>query len=166
MDTPPSLKWRGRLIRYAPLFLWIAFIFYLSSGQGSFEQTSRFIRPLLEFFFPGTSPESISFYHGIVRKLAHPTVYAVLGYLSIRAFTSLESQKLQRKFVFLSVLLVVCVAALDEFNQSFLSVRTGSIWDVLLDSVGGVLAIGLYILYRRLRSKPEIDSSTVTNASN
>ena len=44
-------KWREAVTVYAPLFLWIGVIFYFSSGQGSMAETSRFIRPLLEFLF-------------------------------------------------------------------------------------------------------------------
>ncbi len=45
-------KWRERIIRYAPLILWIGLIMLLSTGQASMSNTSHFIRPVLEFFFP------------------------------------------------------------------------------------------------------------------
>ncbi len=148
------------MIRYAPVLFWIGVIFYLSGGGGSFSETSRFIRPLLEFFFPGAPPETLALYHGIIRKLAHPTVYAILALLAVRAFFSSQNILLRRHFAIASMLLVVCVAGLDEFNQSFSAVRTGSIWDVLLDSIGGAVAITLSILYLRRRSSMFTSSDT------
>ena len=125
---------------YAPLLLWIAVIFFLSSGQGSSGRTSLIIRPILEFLFPSASEETLLFYHGVIRKLAHLTEYAVLGLLACRAFRNLS-----RRYLF-ALGLVVLVAALDEFNQSFNPLRTGSAWDVAIDVSGGIVAIALTYL--------------------
>jgi VanZ family protein len=133
------------LTRYLPLFVWIGVIFFLSSGQGSMSQTSRIIRPLLEFLFPSATPETILFYHGIIRKLAHLTEYAVLGFLACRAFAAFR-----RPFI-CAALLVLAVAAIDETNQSFNPARTGSQVDVLIDLSGGLVAIGLSWIWMRRR---------------
>ena len=100
-------------------------------------QTSRIIRPILEFLFPTASPETITFYHGIIRKLAHFTEYAVLGFLAFRGLVG-------RKYrFFFAALLVLIVAAIDETNQSFNPARTGSPIDVSIDVCGGLIAIVL-----------------------
>ncbi|MGQ0542833.1 MAG: VanZ family protein [Blastocatellia bacterium] len=156
VETDDKWKRRKWLTAYAPLFIWILVIFYLSSGQGSFEETSRIIRPLLEFFFPDFSPETIDRYHAFIRKLAHPAVYAVLGLLSCRAF--------QKPTLFAWVpkasLLVVSVAVLDELNQSFIGSRTGSTWDVALDSAGGLSAVFIFwLVFWRRRSSVKISHS-------
>jgi VanZ family protein len=53
-----------------------------------------------------------------------------------------------------TLLLVVTVAAVDETRQAFSSVRTGSPIDVLIDSSGALVAIGVAVLYlRRQRSQ-------------
>ncbi|HSI88726.1 MAG TPA: hypothetical protein VK918_06690, partial [Pyrinomonadaceae bacterium] len=62
---------RGRLIRYAPLFFWIAVIFTLSTGAGSLNSTSLIVGPVLRFLFPDATAETLLFYHSIVRKAAH-----------------------------------------------------------------------------------------------
>ena len=122
-------------------------IFFLSSGQGASTQTSRIIRPLLEFFFPAASFETIAFYHGIIRKLAHFTEYAVLGLLACRAFAELTRR---RHLLIFSALLVLAIAVIDETNQSFNPERTGSPVDVLIDLSGGLAAIGIaYLVSRR-----------------
>lgn len=147
-----SSKWLGRLGRYGPLALWIGVIFYFSSSFGSFNQTSRFIRPLLEFLFPGASPTLLAEYHGYIRKIAHFAAYAVLGVVSARAFGR-SSQRILRVYWFLvSLLLVVTVASLDELNQSYSSLRTGSLYDVLIDLAGGLTALCfLYFVSNRRR---------------
>lgn len=151
-------KRRGRFFRYAPLLFWIGVIFYLSGGQGSFEQTSRFIRPLLEFFFPNASPETLSLYHIYVRKLAHPTVYAVLAVLAARAFVSSSKRLLNLRWPIAAIGLVILIAGLDELNQTFLTSRTGSPWDVVLDTIGGAVALIFCIFYFRRRSSADIGS--------
>ena len=145
-----------RLIRYAPLLIWIGVIFFLSSGQASMPETSRFIRPLLEFFFPLASPESLVVFHGYIRKFAHLAEYAVVGFFAARAFSTSSIEILRKYWIVLSLVLVVLIAGLDEFNQSLDSSRTSSIWDVLLDVAGGVLAISFYYLLtgqNRLRKR-------------
>jgi VanZ family protein len=163
MEPIFSEKRRGRIIRYAPLFIWIGVIFYLSSSQGSFGHTSRFIRPLLEFLFPAASPETLALYHGYVRKFAHPAVYAVLGLAAAHAF-AYSSKTLLNSFWHVSACtLVVIVAIFDEINQSYNPARTGSTWDVLLDSVGGGIAVFVLYFISRRRSTGKKGNWDVTD---
>lgn len=114
--------------------------------------TSRFIRPLLIFLFPDAAEETLALYHGFIRKLAHPTVYAGLAFFAFRVF-SLSSKEVFRKFWFaFSLLLVLTVASLDELNQSRLASRTGSPFDVLLDTAGGLIMLGALYFYDRRRA--------------
>lgn len=144
----------GRFMHYAPLFLWIGVIFFLSSGQASMSNTSRVIRPILEWLLPAVSEETIAFLLILIRKAAHPTVYALLGFFAARAFSS-SGKTLHGKYWFLiSLVLVFSVASIDETNQSLISSRTGSFYDVLLDTAGGLTALLLYLFYKsRLKYK-------------
>ncbi len=137
-------KWRERIIRYAPLILWIGLIMFLSSGQGSMPNTSRFIRPLLEFLFPDAPEEILIVYHGYIRKLAHVAEYAILAFWAARAFVSSNKNFLRRLWFACSFILVLAVASIDETNQSFLNSRTGSIYDVLIDVSGGTAMILIF----------------------
>ncbi len=134
---------RGRLGRYAPVFLWIGVIFYLSSDGGSISETSRFIRPLLQFLFPSAPFETIELYHGYIRKGAHLIEYAVLASLAVRALAGSSNVKLRDLRYILPVALAATVATVDEVNQSFSASRTGSGWDVLLDVTGSVIMSAL-----------------------
>ncbi len=121
---------------FAPLFVWIGVIFFLSSPQGSMSQTSLFIRPVLQFLFPAAPEETISVYHTYIRKTAHFTEYAVLAFLAFRSLVMTFLSIDNLKYIF-PLVLVVSISSLDEFNQSFEISRTSSFRDVLLDILGG-----------------------------
>ena len=104
-------------------------------------QTSRFIRPLLEFLFPAAPEETLHLYHGYLRKFAHFAEYAILAFLALRAFATSSSAAVQKYRYLLSLAVVVLIAAIDEANQGFSAARTGSAWDVLLDISGGIVMI-------------------------
>ncbi len=138
-----SSVWRGRVLRYAPLFLWIGLIFFLSGGQAAMSETSRFIRPLLMFLFPNTPEATLIIYHGYIRKFAHFAEYAALAFFAFRAFSLSSIEFLQKYRFIVSFILVLSIAALDEFNQSFSAARTGSFQDVLLDAFGGLTMLAI-----------------------
>lgn len=144
-----GIDWRGRLWAYAPLILWVCVIFLLSSPQGSMSETSRIIGPLITFFFPEMPEASRQIIHGYVRKTAHFTEYAMLAFLTARACAATLSLARWRYLV--PVASVSAVAFLDEFNQTFLASRTGSIWDVALDISGGIVMITALWLIGRPR---------------
>lgn len=139
-----SKRRRERFIRYAPLLIWIAVIFFLSSGQGSMTQTSLFIRPFLEFLFPETPESTITIYHGYIRKFAHFAEYSALGFLASRAFFYSSRVVIKKYWFFFALGFVIFVASFDEANQAFNPARTASAWDTLLDITGGATAIFFY----------------------
>lgn len=139
---------REQIFRYAPLFLWIGIVLFASTGSASMSQTSRFVRPLLEFLFPQTPEEILIVYHGYIRKSAHFIEYAILAFWASRAFVGSRKLFLQKYWFIFSFLLVLLVASIDETNQSFNQARTGSIWDVMLDCAGGATMILFFYLVR------------------
>lgn len=144
----PASKRRKWLTAYAPLVIWIAVIMGLGSGLGAMNETSRFIRPLLEFLFPSTPPEILSIYHGYIRKVAHITEYAILAVLARRAFIDFWKPSM------LAIGFVLVVATADELNQSFDARRTGTPVDVMVDVAGGVIGLAIWWIGSRLFRKP------------
>lgn len=140
-----------RFFRYGPLLVWLGVIAWLSSDSGAMSETSRFVRPVLRFLFPDASEETILTLHGLVRKSAHVFVYSVLAFLAARAFFRTSVAGIRRLWPAAAIGLVFAIASLDELNQSFSGgTRTGSIWDVALDTASGAAAIGLiYLLLNR-----------------
>lgn len=142
--------WHGRFFRYVPLILCIGLILFASTTNASMSNTSRFIRPLLEFIFPNTPEATLIIYHGYIRKFAHFGEYAILAFFASRAFWCSSKLILQKYWFLFVLLLVLFVASIDELNQSFDITRTGSIYDVLLDGVGGSFMILCFSAYKYL----------------
>ena len=134
------------LSRYLPLVIWLAFIFFASSDSFNAGNTSRIIGPLVLWLFPHTSPETLATIHFIVRKLAHFTEYAILGFLAARAFRP------RPRWFLISLILIAVYALLDEYHQSFVPSRTASIFDSLIDTAGGLSAL---IFVSRKRAKTQ-----------
>jgi len=116
-------------------------------------QTSRIIKPLIEFFFPTASPETVLIVHAAIRKTAHFVEYAVLATLAARAYGRAASNQVRGKWAIWALITVVAVAAADEFVQSFNVTRTGSPFDVLLDLAGGIAGLLFFAAFVRLRSR-------------
>jgi VanZ family protein len=136
---------RGFLKFWLPVLAWIIFIFVGSTELLSAEHTSRFIGPFLRWFAPHISTATIASIQLVVRKGAHLTEYAILAALLCRAmrFSS------QRWFGALGISAIY--AALDEFHQSFVTSRTGTPWDVLVDCIGAMIGLMFYRLLHNRR---------------
>ncbi|MGB7924945.1 MAG: VanZ family protein [Pyrinomonadaceae bacterium] len=144
---------RERFRRYAPLVGWMLLIFIASTGELSAPNTSRILRPLLLWLFPGISEETLASVHFMVRKAAHFTEYAILAIFAARAFVTSSHERLRRAWVFVTALLVVLYSLSDEYHQSFVASRTGSIYDSLIDISGGLAALAVYALWRQRKAK-------------
>jgi VanZ family protein len=144
-------KTAQRVSRYLPLALWMVFISVASTSEFSGANTSRIIRPFVLWLFPGTSEATLQIIHFSVRKLAHFTEYAVMGFLAARAFSTSLSESLKRRWFFVGFGLVVVYALLDEYHQSFVPSRTASIYDSMIDSAGGLAGL---LIYARRRRQP------------
>ncbi len=129
------------------------YILLASTTQASMSNTSRFIRPLLEFLFPNTPEETLILYHGYIRKLAHLSEYAILAFWASRAFWSSSVNFLQKYWFIISLATVFLVASIDEYNQSFNLLRTGSIYDVWLDVSGGLWMIMVLQVWRVFKAR-------------
>lgn len=132
---------RERLWRYGPLVICMALISFASSNEFSASNTSRIVRPLLLWLFPNITEASIGLAHLLVRKAAHITEYAVLGWLAARAFSGSSQEFLRRRWFLASLMLIVLHALLDEYHQSFVPSRTGSLYDSGIDIAGGLIGL-------------------------
>ncbi|MBC7798385.1 MAG: VanZ family protein [Pyrinomonadaceae bacterium] len=144
---------RGRLWRYAPLIFWLCVIAYFSSGNASMSNTSRVIRPILLFLIPDLDEISILTIQVFIRKTAHFITYFTLALLASRAFATSKITFLRRFWFAFAFLIMLITASLDEFHQSYLSTRTGSAYDVSLDSIGGATAILIYFVIKKFGAR-------------
>ena len=156
-------SWRNRLWRYVPLVGWIGFIFFASTGAMSASNTSRIIGPLFRWLFPGITEAQLLFVHFSVRKSAHFAEYAVLALLAVRAFIPSTHGRLRRGWFIAALALVAVVALLDEYHQSFLAARTGTIWDSLIDISGGATALVAFSLWRARKAARTVKNSSLVS---
>ena len=120
------------LSKWMPVLLWAIIIFCFSTSYFSAENTSRIIDPILRFLMPGAAPATIALGHGLVRKAAHFTNYAILFWLLI-------SGPLRAR-PYLAFGLCMFYALIDEGHQLFVSNRGPSLYDVALDSTGALFS--------------------------
>lgn len=81
----------------------------------------------------GLKGEAAGILNFIIRKLAHVSVFGLLGIFLYNAFS--------RNKIFFAWFLTTLYAASDEYHQSLVPNRTASVCDVLLDSGGALLAM-------------------------
>ncbi|HBU69759.1 MAG TPA: hypothetical protein DEE98_05185 [Elusimicrobia bacterium] len=82
---------------------------------------------------------SLGLWDLILRKAAHAFEYFVLFALSFRAFKA--GAVSGRKLFFFAFVFTVLYACSDEFHQSFVADRVGSVKDVGIDSFGALLGL-------------------------
>jgi len=112
------------------------------------DETSRFIGPLLKWLLPDALPETLRSIHGVIRKLAHVTEYSILAALAWNALRGWSGRPFLAAF-----LLTATVAVIDELDQAFSGSRTGSLYDVLLDTAsGGLVLAAIYFVAKRART--------------
>ena len=125
---------------WLPPVLWMAIILWLASDSGSSQHTGSMVVPILRFLFPAASPLQIETMHGLVRKLAHVTEYALLAALWLRAFMTGAGMP-WRAAAWRTLLIAAAWASIDETFQSTLRSRTGSPFDVAIDAAGAAAVI-------------------------
>lgn len=132
----------------------MVFISVASTAEFSSINTSRFIGPFLLWLFPDLSESRLAAIHFLVRKAAHFTEYAILAFLSRRAFITSSKAFINRHWFELGLLLIASYALLDEFHQSFVPSRTASIYDSAIDMAGGLTVLLIFKLYdKRIRGQ-------------
>ncbi len=138
---------------WLPVIFWLAFIFWMSTGTFSSENSSLVIEPVLRFLAPEISPHGVELIHETIRKAGHVIEYFILGLLLFRAFRGPSDEPWKWRWASFAVIGVVLWALSDEFHQSFVPTRTGSIVDVGFDAAGGIVAQFVSALWFSLRTK-------------
>ena len=99
------------------------------------------------FFSQFTGKVDFEILHLLLRKAAHFSEYFVLGIFSYFAMQGTKNK------IALAILFCFGIAAIDETLQLFVSGRVGSIWDVLIDSAGAIVGIGILTIIKRIRKR-------------
>lgn len=136
------------LIFWILAFLWGSLIFNLSSQPATHSnQLSKGIAQIIvqtvEKIMPAWAFDIDQFNH-FLRKSAHFLAYLTLGVIVISALRSSGYESIG-----LAILICLLYAILDEIHQLFVPGRGGQIRDVIIDSTGAAVGIGLYLILSR-----------------
>jgi len=151
---PVVSKVRSFILYWLPVLVWMVVIFSASSDTKSFQHSSRIIGPLISWLFPHLSAEAADTIIFIFRKCCHLTEFAILGLLLWRALRQPvrnDPRPWNWRDARNALLLVVLYASSDEFHQLFVPTRQASIVDVMIDTSGAVLGLGLLWVLGRWR---------------
>jgi VanZ family protein len=146
---------RSNRWRWIAVILMMTATFLFGTDLFSAENTRPIIRWIMKFLFGESADQKIiGGGEGLLRKSAHFLEYALLAVLWFRALRGDSMQPWRLSWVFLTFLVTVAWATVDELQQAFISTqRTGSPWDVLLDSCGALTGLVLALLVSSLWRK-------------
>lgn len=88
--------------------------------------------------------------HNIVRKAAHFTLYAALGFSSAAMFGGFRTNDGRWKIVLYSVVFCCLYAVSDELHQRFVSGRGPQVTDVMIDTAGALFGSAVFLPLLRL----------------
>jgi VanZ family protein len=109
------------------------------------------VRPV-QWLFPHVSVATLKTVQIVVRKIGHLSEYAVFALLAARALRTSQREFLRAHWFAVSLGLLVAYALGDEFHQSFYPSRTPSIYDSVIDSLGGLMALLVLVFRNRRRT--------------
>ena len=164
IDFPTSS--RPNLLRaWWPALVWIGLIVLESTDSFSSQNTGSVLYTILTHLFGAIDLRKFDIFHHYFRKTGHVVGYGMLGLLLLRGWwaTLGRLRNLLVRAALLAWLGTTVVAAMDEWHQSFIPSRTGTIRDVGLDTAASVAFLVVAYLWLRRSSEcapePALSSS-------
>ena len=159
-------------VRHAwiPALLWLALIAFESTSLMSSENTGHLLLAIARFFDSQITLAQVQLLNAAGRKIGHGIGYGILSLLMLRAWwstltlprsaTRLPSWSAvltswSARAAVLALLSAAAVAGLDEWHQTLLPGRTGTIRDVALDTTAAAFVQFLVIAARAVRGKQD-----------
>jgi VanZ family protein len=141
-----------RWVRYwTPVAVWAVVISFASTGHFTSDKTAGHILPILRWLMPHADLVTLEEIHHFIRKGGHIFEYFVLALLLIYAIRG-GRREWRWSWALITIFCVAIYAGADEFHQSFVPGRGASVWDALLDTSAGLLAILLAWSWWRWRA--------------
>lgn len=140
-----------RIIYFIILLLIIITIFIASSKNSyNSNKTSKGLIKQIVIIYEKISNKKVNYkniikkYNPIVRKIAHFTIFMLLG---IFIYLFLSTTNINNKLI-ISIIISIFFAIIDETHQIFTYGRTALITDVLIDSLGSIT--GIFIINKKI----------------
>ncbi|MCG0239352.1 MAG: VanZ family protein [Firmicutes bacterium] len=131
-----------RPIRWLAVALWCGLIYWFSAAPPF---TGAGTRGLLARWLPWLSPPALEVLNFLLRKAAHLTAFGILALLSRWAFAP-HPRSGWGAWAFATL-----YAVTDEWHQTYVPGRSGQAGDVVLDSLGAAIALGVWAGWQRRR---------------
>ena len=134
-----------------------------STNLLSATNTSRILYPIFHFF-TGVDPVRFVLWDYYIRKIGHFVGYFGLSVLLFRSWRATlpfaNPSRWSMQWARISFFMTALVASLDEWHQTYLTSRSGSLHDVLLDSSAALIAqILIFLLLNPARTSARQDTS-------
>ena len=152
-----------KVVKICFLVLWMALIFSFSnqkdvdSSKVSDGFIDRTVVKIYKIFNENITKEKeneiIEKYTYPIRKLAHYTLYFILGILS---FLVVKDYSINKKLIIYSLLICFLYACSDEFHQLFIIGRSARVLDVMIDTFGSLCGISIFYIFNKEISKRSI----------
>src|SRR5690606_10899005 len=130
-----------RYVWLAAAVLWCVAIFIATASPSA---TGGSTQALLQKFFQ-LSDEQAALVNVLFRKGVHLSAFGLLAFLFYMSF--------EKKRYVIAWVLTTLYAATDEYHQTFLPNRDGTLADVALDSLGALIALSIVKVIQLLRMK-------------
>lgn len=136
---------RRKIISWLVVVLWLILIFILSAqpvhkSNGLSKGIAEKIIKNIEKISPDKGISLGRFNH-YLRKTAHFIAYMILGILMMNVLKAMGVGG--KKRIALALLICIVYAITDEFHQLFVPGRGAQVKDVIIDSIGALVGVGI-----------------------
>ena len=138
-----------KFIYWIPVIIIMLLIFYLSkdASTASDYKSNGIVDYIVNLF---NLKNIDSFYLNIlIRKIAHFSIYFLLGFFVINALYKTADISFYSIFVY-SLLICILYACSDELHQFLVPGRSCEIKDIIIDSSGSSITILIYYFYLKI----------------
>ncbi|MBK7996871.1 MAG: VanZ family protein [Blastocatellia bacterium] len=129
---------------------WVLIISSFSTSSFGANKTASYIEVYLRELFPTFQTSTIHLIHIAIRKLGHFIEFGIFSALIFGIFAA-KKNSWKINWLLFSTIIVIIIALLDEYHQSFVRNRSASLQDSLVDILGGLTA--LLILFKIKKTK-------------
>ena len=138
-------------IKWFVLIAWMLVIFLFSAQTGEQSSESSGLVEQVLSLFPFIPQKFLSIdLQLIIRKGAHFTEYLILYVLM---FSVVIDYRPLKKALFYSLIGVFLYACTDEIHQAFVPGRASAFTDVLIDTLGGIVAMIMIAMINQIQTK-------------
>jgi VanZ family protein len=128
------------MLAWVPTLCWLVVLACFSTDVFSSDHTGRVLLKIIQWVYGPVSNEQFQLVHFLVRKSAHFFSYGLLSFFAFFSWraTLPDIPLWLAKWSGLALLITLAAGSSDEIHQRFVSSRSSSPWDVLLDMTGAI----------------------------